>query len=145
LKERRKRESSDSAYFGRKFQRDDLVLFFHAAETGIYEADLFTKRYLNDDDVSEALEFLIEKLRSAPLPESGEFDELQGTPLALVVANIVEKWWDAFERYERPPRTDLIGILRTTLGSIQTRGEMNLSPRGYLDFLPGFLNEGALY
>ena len=136
---------SSMAYHGRKYKRDDLVEVFYFAEVGIHDADLLFKRNIVDADVFSAIEFLIEKLRLGPLPDETEFDELAGTPQSVVVSNIIESWHSLFERRPRPSRDELVGVLRTTLGSIETRGEMHLSPRGYLDYITRFLKEGAAY
>ena len=55
----------------------------------------------------------------------------------------MDRWKELFEHRLQPKRDNLIGIIRTTLSSIETRGEMHLSPRGYLDYLPKFLNSIA--
>ena len=61
----------------------------------------------------------------------------------LVVDTILDRWEEVFEHHLQSKRDNLIGILRTTVGSIETRGEMQLSPRSYLDYLPKFLNSIA--
>jgi hypothetical protein len=146
LKERtarlRETEASASAYYGRKYQREELVPVYMEVEWAIYNADLMTKRRMLDVDAESALELLIDDLRRRPLPERFDFDELQGSVEGLIIANIIDRCQELFLEQPRASRRDLIGILRTTLASIETRGEMYHSPRGYLDWLPRYLKHG---
>ncbi len=129
-------------YHGNKFRRPELLGVYLETEWAIHDSDVMAKQSMIDVDVEHSLEFLIEELRRRPWGEI-EIDELQGDVQVLVVDTILDRWKELFEHRPQLKRDDLIGILRTTLGSIKTRGEMYLSPRGYLDYLPKFLNSIA--
>ena len=131
-------------YFGTKYQRDDLIEVYEVIERGIYNAGEDDPS-LCDDDVSAALQFLVEELRNGRSLEMLNLEPIQDTIEIVIVAHIVDRWQSQSAFIEPIGRMEWIGVLRTLLGSVETRGEMAMSPRGYLDFLSRFLQRGDVF
>jgi hypothetical protein len=93
-------------------------------------------RTLTDDEVEAALERLVVQLRQGPLPEPSDEE-----PEDLIVWNIRRNWRDLEARQDLPGREDLIGVLRTILGSLETWRSQSMHSQGYLRFLEGFLKQ----
>ncbi len=145
VRDRHVLSSRSSAYAGRKYQRTELIQFFFTMERGIHTADLLTQRSMTDADVESAIEILITELRRDGLPESvDQIEGTEGTIESLIIDQVLDEWHDAFETRQRPSNGDLIGILRTTLGSLETRRGGDLSRRGYLEYLKRFLKSGSM-
>ncbi|MCX7424497.1 MAG: hypothetical protein NTW96_02505 [Planctomycetia bacterium] len=144
-KEKRRAEKTPPlAYTGTKYRKAKYVRLLLVTETAIHEADVVADRKLTDDVVWAALVDLIDLLRKGPLPsldnlaaESPETFSIQD----FLVYNIVDCWKLYFE--DSPPvgRDVLVGILRSTLGSIEVWGTNRPGSRGYLDYLEGFLHK----
>jgi hypothetical protein len=142
LKKRAQRQPHQEslAYHGAKYQGADYVPVMMATEQGIYETFVLLDGDLTDHDVEDALESLVLALRKGQLPAVGSpvSEELDSDP---VVAGIRRHWAHLAERGPIPSRDDMIGVLRTLLGSVATRREMAMHPQGYLTFLKGFMRE----
>lgn len=124
--------SSLAVYRGEKY-----VQAVMRAETGILEADTILDRALTDGDVRVALRRLARELQAPP----GERAELAspGDSADLVVARIVSNWEDLFTSAPRHSDTELVGILALLFDSVGNWSRMNGGPRGYLEFIHGFL------
>jgi hypothetical protein len=142
LAKRERREASDSAlsYTGNRYKKADFVKPLYETEMGIYEAFVVSGRELVDDDVEDALEDLIGALRERPVaelifPMPGDDSQPEG----WVPTTILPHWQRMLEVQTLPARDDLIGILRTILGSLGTWRSQSASSRGYLNYLEGFM------
>lgn len=129
-------------YEGRKYQTDTYVHAVMAAETGIRKADEISARKLVDGQVLKSLEYLVLELqaRKPDHPPDGNptFDLPDGQKEDVIASHIKAHWDRLFENEVRHPNSDLTGILRTLMYSVQTRGSMYGHERGYLDFLIEF-------
>lgn len=138
---RRLPESTSLAYTGNRYKSEKFVEPVFQTEQGIYDMYVFTGRRMTDDDVVAGLSALIDELRGRPAAElifkaAPDADE----PLeASIRALILNHWSSLLDRRELPPRDDLIGILRTILGSIEVWRSKSVSSRGYLNYLEGFM------
>jgi len=141
--ERRKaRQNQSSAYMGEKYKTDELIPTWMHTEIGIYQTYVMTDRKLLDQTVVDALEELIGMLRLGPLPEPGELRYEAGREEEeLVIAMVRRSWADHFATERRPPRDDLIGVLRTILGSIQKVKAPGPRSQSYLHHIAGFLTK----
>lgn len=136
-------QATSLAYHGRKFQRDELTPVYLALEQAIHQADRQAGGTFRDDQAARAIETLIGHIRAHgfPLPEG--LPEPPGEAERQLYAAMLHGWTEHFAQGPQPGPETLVGILRTTLGSIETRGEMAFSPRGYLDFLRSFLSRAS--
>jgi hypothetical protein len=132
-------------YEGRKYQTDTYTSAVTAAETGIREADEISARKLVDGQVLKSLEYLVLELQSRkpehPPTGNPTFDLPDGQKDDLIASHIKAHWERLFTTEIRHPNSDLTGILRTLMSSVQTRGSMYGHERGYLDFLIEFLGK----
>jgi hypothetical protein len=132
------------AYHGGKYKTAEFVRVIHRTETGIFEIYVSSERRLTDDEVEAALESLIRQMREGSLPpledreSTGDFD---GNPTDVLIWNIRRNWQIYAESDPLPRRDDLIGVLRTILGSLETWRSKSMDSRGYLNFLEGFLKK----
>lgn len=136
LIQRSQAQSSALAYHGQKYKHDEYVPVFLATEAGIHEADTILRGRLTDRDVEAALTRLIDDLRRSdrlPDAEGGTLDET-----GAIIERILSRWEHQFGLQGRPPRDVLVGILRTTLGSIEVWSSKG-GARGYLNYIKGFL------
>ena len=130
------------AYHGNKYKRREFVMPLFRAEVGIHESSVVTGRRLTDRHVRSALETLILQMRGGSVPESLERTVSPSTgedETGLIIWSIRRNWADLFATEPPPPRDDLIGVLRTILGSVELRSSVDPTSRRYLDFLEGFL------
>lgn len=142
--ERRKaRQNHSSAYLGEKYKTDELIPTWMHAEIGIYQAYVMSGRKLLDQTVVDALERLIGMMRTGPLPppETGEIHYEVGREDDLVIENVRRSWADHFAAERRPPKDDLIGVLRTILGSIQKVKAPGPRSQSYMHHIAGFLTK----
>lgn len=131
------------AYRGNKYRTDELAPTIFRTETGIYESFVITRRELTDHNVRSALETLILQIRQGTLSspeEIGQY-EPEGTAEDLVIWNIRRNWQDLFQTTPHPGRSNLVGLLRTILGSIECWGSIAPESRGYLRYIEGFLKK----
>ena len=143
--ERRKaRQNQSSAYLGEKYKTDELIPTWMHTEIGIYQTYVMSDRKLLDQTVVDALEQLIGRMRAGPLPPLPEAAEIRyetGREEDLVIEAIRRSWADHFATERRPPRDDLIGVLRTILGSIQKVKAPGPRSQSYLHHIAGFLTK----
>lgn len=138
LIQRSQAQASALAYHGQKYKRDEYVPIFLATEAGIHEADTILDRRLTDRDVEAALTRLIDDLRRSDRLFDAEGDTLNET--GAIIDRILSRWDHQFSLQGRPPRDVLVGILRTTLGSIEIWSSRG-GARGYLNYIKGFLGK----
>jgi len=134
-------------YTGRKYQTDELIPVFLETETAIHEADVISGRRLTDHDVRRALQKLVLQVRSSGRPEPAEEAATAAGPGKLddfVVWNILGRWRWYFEDNPDPGRDNLVGVLRTTLKSIDVWGSPSPTSRGYLREIEGFLKKAGV-
>jgi len=88
------------------------------------------------------LERLIVGLRNGRIdPESQEPSTEEGTVTDFLVVNLLNRWRLDFEKGANPGRDNLIGILRTVLGSVENRSNVNPASREYLKFIEKMLKD----
>jgi hypothetical protein len=146
LKKRAERSGKHEslAYHGRKYKTDAFVGIIHATEVGIHEADVISDRTLTDDAVEAALESLIIQLRQRAMPVTGQTGAAADATAArddLLEWNIRQNWARYAEQKPLPRREDLVGVLRTILGSLEFWRAESVHARGYLEFVEGFLKQ----
>ena len=143
--ERRKaRRNQSSAYLGEKYKTDELIPTWMHTEIGIYQTYVMSDRKLLDQTVVDALEKLIGVMRTGPLPPLLETAEIRyevGREEDLVIENISRSWANHFATERRPPKDDLIGVLRTILGSIQKVKAPGPLSQSYMHHVAGFLTK----
>lgn len=143
-RDRRAARPVSLAYRGNKYKTEELIPVIFNAEVGIYEAFVATGRRLTDHAVRSALEDLIWQLRRGTLPPLQEEMGFGGEPEEFIIWRIRSSWRHLFQTEPEPGRDTLIGVLRTILGSIEARGSISPTSRGYLDYIEGFLNEAGV-
>lgn len=143
--ERRKaRQNQSSAYLGGKYKTDELIPTWMHTEIGIYQTYVMSDRKLLDQTVIDALDKLIGMMRAGPLPPLPETAEIRyevGREEDLVIENIRRSWANHFATEPRPPKDDLIGVLRTILGSIQKVKAPGPRSQSYMHHIAGFLTK----
>jgi hypothetical protein len=140
-------KASPLAYTGNKYKTDELTDVYLATETGIYEAFVMTQRQLTDDLIEEALEGLVLQMREGdllPLEPAATVEVIPGQEADLVRDNVRRNWEHLFERRRHPGKEQVIGVLRTLLGSINVWRTPGKSSRGYLHYLEGFLRKAGV-
>jgi hypothetical protein len=145
-KAKRSEPQTSLAYEGNKYKTDELVPVFLQTEIGIYVSDVITGHQLTDGDVEAALETLILAMRQGALPPlpARPPEEDEGDETDLIIWNIRRNWQEMFKTQQRPSADKLIGVLRTTLGSIDVWSSPNPESRGYLTYLKGFLKQAGV-
>jgi hypothetical protein len=141
-RQRRRQQPQPLAYRGNKFKNNRFLPLIFSTETGIHESFVMSDRQLTDHDVRAALESLIQELRggaAAIVPQPRPGDALGGT--GLIAANVRRHWEEFSKRDRLPGREDLVGVLRTILGSIDVWGNISPTSRGYLRYLEGFMGK----
>ena len=143
--ERRKaRQNQSSAYLGEKYKTDELIPTWMHTEIGIYQTYVMSDRKLLDQTVVDALEKLIGMMRAGPLPPLPETAEIRyevGREEDLVIENIRRSWANHFATERRPPKDDLIGVLRTILDSVQKVKAPGPRSQSYMHHIAGFLTK----
>jgi hypothetical protein len=144
LAERGRGHESVRPYQGNKYRSDRFVEATFAAETGIYECYIISDRQMTDQDVKRSLENLVLELQgktSSPLPSASAQDSTEPDPEDLIVSRIKHHWRELFAEKPRHSNSDLAGVLRTILDSVRIQSSSRLGPRGYLQYLEGFLRQ----
>ena len=138
---RRNPQQDSRAYTGNRYKTKELVKPLFETEQGIYDMYVISGREITDDDVAEGLEELIDELRARPTAELiFEAAPNEDEPLdASLIPLILSHWNRLLDKGVLPPRDDLIGILRTILGSLEVWRSKSMSSRGYLNYLEGFM------
>ncbi|MFM7055573.1 MAG: hypothetical protein ACKO2P_01480 [Planctomycetota bacterium] len=146
--EKKPRISRPEPYFGTHWRADaDCALFMMQTESGISAAWQISSKDapICDDDVVEAIESLIVLLRAGKrlLPSSGEsFSEIPVDTKADMIVQLILKFWEMHRKdHTLPGRDDVIGVLRSVLGSIsKVRVDRPGSTR-YLQFVTEWLRD----
>jgi hypothetical protein len=149
-KRRKEREKSRQkpvplAYHGNKYKTGKFVDLVFQTEAGIYESFVMEDRKLTDHDVRRALEDIIRGIRCGSVQFSAQTGDIDSdheehVP-GLLTWSIREHWQYYLEKHPQPARDDVVGVLRTILGSIEVWGTINPESRGYLRYLEGFMNQ----
>jgi hypothetical protein len=137
----------DLAYRGDRYKHDDLLPLFFQADLGIYQAYVMSGKTIVDRTVASALTRLVLQMQRGGLPpladpEAGEAvgDDAE----ELIIWNIRRNWNEYFRDNPHAGTEQLIGVLRTTLGSIQVWTTRGRDSRGYLRYLKGFLRQAGV-
>lgn len=141
---RRSRQVMSLAYEGQKYKTEELAPVWFHSETGIYQAFVMTDRKLLDQTVFAAVEKLILKLRAGTVSSDSEPGELHyqvGQEEELVLEMIQRNWAVYFGAADRPAKDDLIGVLRSILGTILLYKEPGPRSQRYLLYIEGFLSK----
>ncbi len=143
--ERKKaRQNQSSAYMGERYKTDELVPTWMHTEIGIYETYIMSDRKLLDQTVVDALETLIGMMRLGPLPPLPATAEIHYEAEReddLVIEMIRRSWAKHFATERQPPKDDLVGVLRTILGSIQKVKAPGPKSQAYMHHIAGFLTK----
>jgi hypothetical protein len=144
---RKNRQGHSLAYDGSKYKTEALVPAYFQTELGIFQAHLITHRKLTDRVVAAALTKLVHQMRQGPLPPLEVSDRIEFAPgqeEELITRLIRQNWRDLPE--PRPNKDELIGMLRTTLNSIDVWSTPGPNSVGYLHYIEGFLKkQGASF
>jgi hypothetical protein len=135
----RKPVEAVEAYSGRKYQGPEFAQALFQAEVAIHEADRMSDEQMLDAEVLASLEDLVLELRGQA--SARQDDQPADDVIGL---NIKERWRAFFQTRPRHSNSDLAGILRTIMSSVQTRTHMRPGGRGYLEFLRGFLAQAGV-
>lgn len=137
-RERQKNNPAVLAYYGNKYRTEALVMPLMRTETAILEAFTILDRELTDHDVGRALVRLIDLVRRGEMPPSDAKPSIAADDPAGAIVELVRfKWRDMGGQL--PGRDNLIGILRTILGSVENHKTPNPRSQNYLNFIEGFL------
>jgi hypothetical protein len=141
-RQRRQPQWESQAYAGNRYKTAEFVEPLCEAEKGIYDLYVISGREITDEDVEVGLEELIDDLRSLPVSDliAERHADESGVLQASIPRLILNHWEGLRESRPFPARDDLIGILRTILGSLEVWRSRSASSRGYLNYLEGFLN-----
>ncbi|MFM7037149.1 MAG: hypothetical protein ACKO2L_05440 [Planctomycetaceae bacterium] len=149
--EKKPRNNRPEPYFGLHWrQKTDCAHTLLATEIGICSAWLLGAHRFNlcDDDVVEAVENMILRLRAGqnllPDPDASEqvLDSEQWDSNPEVFADmILRHWYQISKSGSLPGREDLIGILRTILGSISNVRLERPGSTHYLQFVAEWLRK----
>ncbi len=148
-RERRRQTPQPLAYRGNKYKNNKFLPLIFSTESGIYESFVMSDRKITDHDVRAALEGLIREIRGGTLVfpsqrQASEHPDAEGGE-SLIVWNIRRHWDESSEGEPFPGRDNLIGILRTILGSIDVWGNISPTSRGYLRYLEGFMGKMGVH
>ena len=143
----RSKKKETLAYSGMKYKTEELVPFLFHTEHAIHEAFVISRRGFTDHDVRKALETMIGGIRQNRILAGEETDvkaergQNAGNADEFIVCNILFCWREFFETRFRPGRDQLVGVLRTILGSIDVWGSVNPKSQGYLEYIEDFLGQ----
>jgi hypothetical protein len=140
-RERRLPQQNSLAYTGNRYKSNEFLTPLFETELGIYEAFVVSERLMTDTDVETELQDLIAELREHAAAELIYAETANDEPCGLVTASVFPHWETMLDAGTLPARDDLIGILRTILGSLETWRSRSASSRGYLSYLEGFMNQ----
>ena len=130
------------AYAGKKYKTEQYVPAVYRTELGIYESYAMSGRTLTDDEVEEALEDLVLRMREGPQPATTDPDASPSdAEEGVLIGNIRRNWRYLAEEGAHFTREDLIGVVRTLLHSLAFWRSHNMHPQGYLHYLEGFMKD----
>lgn len=149
LQQRQRRTAAKELqpYHGNKYRKDKYVLAIMEAEVGIYETYVMTDRELTDWEVVTSIKNLIRELRSKSYQLAEEGDEARvesSDETDMVQWSIKHNWDNLFTEHPRHSDTELVGILRTILGSVEVWSTYSPNSRGYLNYIEGFLSKAGV-
>ncbi|MFM8477834.1 MAG: hypothetical protein ACKOEO_18785 [Planctomycetaceae bacterium] len=148
--EKKSRVSRPEPYFGRYWREKPECshLLFRTEQAIIlsWQISLLGDGFgLCDDDAVEAVETLILQLRAGRLaiPVSGDgSDPLpvdSDSPAELIFRMILREWQEHSSRHNLPGRDDMVGVLRTVLGSISNVRVDRPGSTRYLQFVSDWM------
>lgn len=143
-KKRKARQSHSLAYMGNKYKSEDLIPTHMHTEIGIYQTYVMTHRKLLDQTVASGIEALIRTMRKGSLPPLSEAAEIHyevGHEEDLVIENIRRSWANHFATEWQPSKEQLIGVLRSILGSIEKVKSAGPRSQSYMKHIAGFLTK----
>lgn len=144
-RQRRRQKTEPLAYRGNKYKNEKFVPVIYQTEFGIYESFVMSERKMTDHDARAALESLIRGIRGGTIvvPRQQPPNDCTETEPAdsPILWSIRRHWDECFEEMPFPGRDNLIGVLRTILGSIEVWGNVSPTSRGYLRYLEGFMGK----
>ena len=148
-RDRRAKRPESLAYSGNKYKTDELVPLVFTTESAVYEAFVISGRRITDRDVVSALETLIRAIRHGqvqPTESVGDDGHLTASDnLELITTNVRVHWSRLFQdAAPYPGRDNVVGVLRTILGSVDCWTTARPTSRGYLKYIEGFLNEAGV-
>ncbi len=156
LKKRAERKPSVSRpepYLGNYWRQkpDSATLMMHT-ECGISMAWQIApaEQRMCDQDVVAAMEFLILQQRAGKrlLPTADEAEPTlpfpAGSSVGIIVRSILMRWSLYLEQHKLPARDDVIGVLRSVLGSISKVGTDRPGSTRYLRFVTDWLRNSGL-
>lgn len=134
------------AYFGTKYQTDKLAPLWISIEIPIYEYYEVSDRRLTDRTVHAAITSMIHQARSGQLQLTAPV-ETSLKPLNIEEGNdvdalshmIVHSLQEDYDGKALPPREQLIGVLRSILGSIENVSSGTATSQAYLRHISSFL------
>ena len=105
-------------------------------ESLIHEHDQESDRKFTDSDAKSSIRKALSILKGKPLvaPPKSERDRRKG---ALTIALVGNFEWE--EKKAKVTRSDYVKALLAVEDSLKTRREYHGHPRGYLEFLEGFI------
>lgn len=143
-KKQQSRQSTSLAYSGEKYRTDELVPIWVCIETAIYQIFVLTDEQLVDPVVASAVEKLILQLRAGTLPPLSEKRDLAYTPgqeRDVLIDNIRHGLEFKFTDETQPSTEQLLGVLRSVLGTIKSKRMPEPSSQTYLRYIARFLTE----
>lgn len=146
-KRRKARQAESLIYTGDKYKKTEFVPTMMHAERAIFETFLMTGRSMSDQTAITGIKRLVLAMRGdelPPLPDTPSNSYDAGREADLVMENIRRNWAKHFATARRPSDEDLIGILRTILGSIDRWRTPGPGSIGYLHYIAGFLKKAGL-
>lgn len=131
--QRRQLLSQPQPYRGNKYKGDEFVGPIFQIEQAVYLAFVAGQRRATDHDVRRFLEREIRRLRGGAVDPADSQDPFSG---------LIEQF---LPRQVQLDRDDMIGVLRTLLGSMEVWGTPSPNSRGYLSFLEGFMRKAGVH
>ncbi|MCA8999635.1 MAG: hypothetical protein KDA80_21750 [Planctomycetaceae bacterium] len=132
------------AYHGEKYRTERFVPLWLEAEIGIYEVFLLSDRMLDDAKTYEALTSLVKDLRKGPLSQFAEVDNMvidHGNLSQSVRENVIFKVRTFLDEQVGYTRDDIIGSLRSILGSMEKVSNCHAGCRDYMKHIEKFLRD----
>jgi hypothetical protein len=143
------KSSAVEPYEGARYRQPQWDSLVYATELAIYEVILMTDRKLTNDEAKQAFEDLVLQLRRGLSPTLGADDSQPvlevGRAGDFLMWNIRRHWTEYFATESSVATSDLIGVLRTLLYSIEAHEWNTGRQRGYVAFIQNFLEERGLH
>lgn len=134
-------------YSGRKYQADAWSPVLFRTEQAIHDVIVESNGELINSHVRRAMELLIDHLRQGGPPGTSDDEELVafglGRAAEAVFCRVRQAWRGLEDEGQGVATSDLIGIARTLLYSIEARTAHTGESRGYVAFLEEFIPQVA--